>query len=68
MLTTNTQFEHELKRLIDADIDRIKDILANGSGVSNHDAYKQYVGEISALRRVSHSFCEEVNTKMNKRD
>ena len=32
------------------------------------DTYQNYVGQIASLRRVSHSFCEEVNTKMNKRD
>ena len=68
MLTTNTLFEHELKRIIDADIDRIKDILAAGDGVPNFETYKRYVGEIAAMRRVAHDYADEVNSKLNKRD
>ena len=68
MLTTNTQFEFELKKLIDVEIDRIKDILAAGSGLQDDRTYQNWVGQVNALRRVSHDYCDEVNTKMNKRE
>jgi hypothetical protein len=63
---SNTQFEHELRTIIAVEIDRIKDILADGVGVPNYDTYRNYVGQISALRRVEHNYCEEVETKLNQ--
>ena len=68
MLTADTRFEFELKKIIDVEIDRIKDILAAGVGVPDFSNYQRYVGEIAALRRVSHAYCDEVNDKINKRD
>lgn len=67
MLTGNTQFEFELKKIIDVEIDRIKDILADGSGVTDYAAYRNYVGQIYALRRTAHNYCDDVVTKMNER-
>ena len=67
MLTGNTQFERELKKLIDEDVDRIKDILADGSGVPDYPTYRRYVGEIHALRRVASDYCDEVNKKLKER-
>lgn len=64
MLTVNSAFEHELRKVIATEIDRIKDILAAGVGVANIEAYRQYVGEIAALRRVEHQYCEEIETKL----
>lgn len=66
MLTVNNQFEHELRKLISTEIDRIKDILADGAGVPDFTTYRDYVGQIAGLRRVAHSYCEEVETKMNE--
>ena len=67
MLTVNTQFESELKKIIDADIERLKDLLADGSGVPDYPTYRRYVGEIMALRRVAEAYFDEVNQKINER-
>jgi hypothetical protein len=66
VLTGNTQFEHELRKVIAVDIDRLKDILAAGTGVADYSDYKRIVGEIAALRRVAHNYCEEVETKLSQ--
>jgi len=67
VLTVNSQFEVELKTLIDADIERIKGILADGSGVPDYPTYRRYVGEIHALSRVAVNYCDEVNSILSKR-
>jgi hypothetical protein len=66
VLTSNTQFEHELRKVISDDIDRIKDILADGKAVPDYAEYKRLVGEIAGMRRVAHDYCEEVETKLSK--
>jgi hypothetical protein len=65
--TLNTQFEHELKKLIDQEIERQKDILEAGVAVPDFAAYRHVNGQISALKRVRDSYCEEVNTLLSKR-
>lgn len=66
MLTGNTQFEQELRKVIATEIDRIKDILAAGVGVPTIEVYRNYVGQIAAYRKVEHDYCEEVETKLSK--
>jgi hypothetical protein len=67
MQTLNTQFEHELKKLIDVDIERLTDILELGVAVRNFDDYRHYAGQILALKRVRDSYCDEANTIIAKR-
>jgi hypothetical protein len=67
MLTVNTQFEHELKKLIEDEIDRIKDILGVGMAVKDYAEYRFHVGQIEALNKVSSSYCDEVTTIISKR-
>jgi hypothetical protein len=66
VLTGNTQFEQELRKVIATEIDRIKDLLAAGIGVPTIEVYRHYTGQIDALRRVEHSYCEEIETKLSK--
>lgn len=66
MLTGNTQFEHELRKVIATEIERLKDILADGKGISDFAEYKFRTGQIEGLRRVAHDYCEEVESKLNK--
>jgi hypothetical protein len=66
VLTSNNQFESELRKIISAEIDRIKDILADGVAVTSIESYRHYTGQIAALRRVEHDYCDEVETKLNK--
>jgi hypothetical protein len=65
--TLNTQFEHELKKLIEDEIERIRDILGTGMAVKDYAEYRFYVGQIEALNRVSGSYCGEATTIISKR-
>ena len=67
MQTLNTQFEHELKKLIEDEVERIKDILAVGMSVKDYAEYRFHVGQIEALNKVSTSYCEEATTIISKR-
>jgi hypothetical protein len=66
MLTVNTQFEHELGKLIDDEIGRIQTILGDGVAVSDFADYRNLTGQIAGLSRVK-SYCDEVNTILSKR-
>jgi hypothetical protein len=65
--TVNTQFEHELQKLIADEIERIRDILSAGMAVKDYAEYRFHVGQIEALNKVSSSYCDEVTTIINKR-
>lgn len=67
MLTGNTQFEIELKKLIAAEIERLRDDLETGHAVIDHSKYREYVGELRALRKVVNSYCDEANQINDKR-
>jgi hypothetical protein len=67
VLTTNTQFESELKKLIDAEIERLRDILDAGLAIKDLADYRYHVGQIHALRTVKNSYCDEAQTIINKR-
>ncbi len=67
MQTVNTQFEHELKKIIADEIERIRDILSAGMAVKDYAEYRFYVGQIEALNRVAVSYCGEVTTIISKR-
>lgn len=66
MLTGNSQFEIELKKLIAAEIERLRGDLESGLAVNDHSKYREYVGELRALRKVAESYCDEANTIINK--
>jgi hypothetical protein len=67
VITGNTQFEYELRKLIDVEIDRIKDILAMGKAIPDFAEYRYHVGQLDALGRVADSYCEETNSIISKR-
>ncbi len=67
MLTTNTQFEHELKKRIGDEIERLASILIVGTGVTDYSQYRYIAGQIAALQRASTEFCDDANTELNKR-
>lgn len=54
-------FEHELRKLIDAEVDRLKENLTNGQAVADYAAYQQIVGKILALRTCL-ELCDEART------
>jgi len=63
--TLNTQFEHELKKLIDAEVKRLRDVLGAGKLKDIAD-YRDYCGQIAGVERVL-VYCDEVNTLLAKR-
>jgi len=65
--TLGTQFESELKKIIAAEIERLRDVLDGLASIQDFAAYRYHVGQIHALRRVSDAYCEEINTIISKR-
>lgn len=66
-MSLSTQFEHELKKRIDEELTRLLDILRTRTAVDSFDVYHYLVGQIDALERVTESYCDEVNTILDKR-
>jgi hypothetical protein len=64
--TLNTQFEHELTKLIDEELARLTENLVAGSAVTDFAAYRHIAGQIRGLERVR-DYCDEVNTLLSKR-
>ena len=67
MLTTNTQFEAELKKRISEEVERLRDIIEDGTSVESFDQYKNIVGQLRALRRTVNEFFDDANTAISKR-
>jgi hypothetical protein len=66
MYNLNLAFEGELRKLIEEEIQRIKDNLAGGSAVPDYETYKQQVGRVAGLMSVL-EMCEEVKTTLSKK-
>ena len=66
MYNLNLAFEGELRKLIEEEIQRIKDNLPGGSAVPDYETYKQQVGRVAGLMSVL-EMCEEVNTTLSKK-
>ena len=66
MQTLSTQFEHELTKLITAEIETIKDHMAAGS-FSDPGDYKRYVGAIYAYRNVIENLASQANKILTER-
>lgn len=65
--TQNNLFETELKKRIIEEIERLRDILDVGVAIKDYADYKFHSGQILALRRVADSYCDEIQTLINKR-
>ena len=52
MYNLNLAFEAELRKLIEEEIQRIKDNLAGGLAVPDYETYKQQVGKVAGLMSV----------------
>jgi hypothetical protein len=63
----NSQFEHELKTIIAAEVDRIKDILAAGTPIKDYADYRFHAGQLNALKRVVDNYFPETNDIIQKR-
>jgi hypothetical protein len=67
MLTANTAFETELKKRIDEEIERIRDILTEGTAIKDYSDYRFFTGQIMALRRCADQYCDETAVTISKR-
>jgi hypothetical protein len=65
-MNLNNVFEHELRKLILEEIERIKEILASGLSVIDYTEYKHHTGQIRALNTVLER-CDEVASIISKR-
>jgi hypothetical protein len=68
VLTGNTQFEYELKKMIREEINRMKDNLSSIASTPDYHTYTNIVGKIWAFERVCDYYCDEVNSLINKRE
>jgi hypothetical protein len=66
VLTGNTQFESELKKVIAEEIERLRDVLETPAVIVDIGEYRNISGQIKSLRRVIDSYCDEVTSKINK--
>ena len=62
----NNSLEAELKKLVAAEIDRLKDNISNGMSVVDYADYKTQVGKIMGLRTAI-ELCEEAESILAKR-
>jgi hypothetical protein len=66
MLNYQNLFEIELKKLINEEIDRLKENLSNGLSTVDYADYRHQVGKIIALRTVLER-CDEVESILSKK-
>lgn len=66
MYNLNLAFEGELRKLIEEEVARLKDNLANGLSTPDFESYKTQVGKIAGLN-LALELCEEVKTILAKK-
>ena len=66
MISASGQFEAELKKIIDAEIENIKDNMVAGSFPNVAD-YARHCGIVYAYRRVTEQLFHDANLKINER-
>ena len=67
MLTYNSQFEKELKQLLEQMIEERKDQLSTGLATVDFDTYKHQVGIIKGLR-LALEVCDEAALAIERRE
>ena len=67
VLTYNSVFEAELKKLIDQAVENRKENLANGMSVIDFPTYKHQVGIIAGLR-MALELCDEATIICDRRE
>jgi hypothetical protein len=66
--TYQTHYEYELKRLIEAEITRLSEIVTSDNGViMDYDTYRYHIGKIRGLRRAM-ELCEEADAVVNGKE
>jgi len=66
VLTQNSQFEKELKQLIQQTIEEKKEFLSTGLSAIDYPAYKHQVGMIQGLR-LALEMCDEASLAIERR-
>jgi hypothetical protein len=67
VLTYNSQFEKELKKLIELAIDEKKELVSTGLGTIDFPTYKHQVGIILGLR-MALELCDEATLAIERRE
>lgn len=67
MLTHNTQFERELKQLLEQMIEERKELISTGLSTVDFPTYKHQVGIIFGLR-LALEMCDEARLAVERRD
>jgi hypothetical protein len=58
-------FEHELRKVIIAEVERLLENAGHGMGVTDYAHYMRLVGEIAGLRKAL-EFCEDARFHANE--
>jgi len=66
MLNYNNLFEEKIRKLIEDEIERLKNNVSNGMSVVDYSDYKHQVGKIAGLRTVL-ELCDVVQSELSKR-
>ena len=64
MLTYNAFFQHELKKLIELEIDRLADEMISGYSIDDFPSYRHHIGQIKGLRKAL-ELCDEAERLAN---
>lgn len=64
---SSAQFEFELKKRLEERMLEIAQALTGGQAVKDYAVYREFVGEFRGLQNVIETYCDEVNTTLNKR-
>lgn len=65
-LTYNSQFETELRKIVEDERQRVRDELEGAEAVKDYAAYRERIGYLRALKDVG-DWCAETETKLSKR-
>ena len=64
MLTYQAFFQHELLKMIDQEVERLKDSLVHGHNALDYPSYRHNVGIIQGLLRAK-ELCDETESLVN---
>lgn len=66
MSSYDSRFEHELKKRIEQELERLRGELEVGIAVTDYAKYQNYLGRIHSLKRVVDEFCDDVQKIIDK--
>lgn len=67
MLTYNSKFEKELKKLIEQSVEERKELLSTGLSTVDFETYRYHVGIIKGLR-MAIELCDEATLIIERRE